>query len=482
MTFPKLLKSITRSAGLLSLVIFLSNVMFSCSEDNAPWTDITGSDDPILLKATLSEHIATRGYIEKGKVTTGLYYMIYPYTNNKDSLAYVDFDREGYEGTGRTIAATQLGPLTWSIVSGSKPILKLDNVAPEFNKFRKDSLTSVTFVPDIPFVAGRVTDEGENDILWASDTIAKNTSPINFKLHHVMSKFKVVITVDETNMEDEELDLTTAEVYVSNLVHRPYNYNRITGNIKLAPNPERLPLTVVNTVETADASDKIQWLDIDKPVGEKILTVYTTQDFILPPQTLSNDPAVRPQLVIKIHTKSGKVRTFQGYLPYAMDVYFDGEDKAPTPVSLAFIREQYLTIRTLISTEYPQLIFMPVEVVEWVHKGEYTVYGNQAGIYSEEDFNQLFVYYSSKNETMLERFGKRKSDGSWEFNIFGNLVLEYDDIWRKMVPGGNENLPEFSFYINPYFSITIMDDGIVKEVLQGDTAAQKLYDIVTGKD
>ena len=150
------------------------------------------------------------------------------------------------------------------------------------------------------------------------------------------------------------------------------------------------------------------------------MDIRTTPDFVLPPQSLLDDDE-RPRLVITL--KDGDV--YSGILPHAMEVV-TGFDKNGTPVTypvaLAFLREHILTLRTVITEDPPALSFMPVTVIEWVDKGDFSLEGHQAGVYTSEDFMELVNNYDNYNEEQLERFGLNTGE-RWEFNFWGSAVI-----------------------------------------------------------
>ena len=447
----------------------------SCMQEDIGRPD-ESSDDVIQVTANLSPSLSTRAYIEQGKVTEGLYTLVYRNTSSQDTIGWVDFDYEGVAGTGQAIAGLTKGPLAWALVGGgNNPTFYMDNVSDELSSNKK-SPTTVMFNDKNPYVAGILTEDGLNDLLWGKQQVARNSKTIHFDMHHVMSKVKVVITVDDTNEVDDELSLENAEVYITDIVHTPETYDRLTGMVYIAENPDYADITLVNSLEGTSDDMRIDWKQIDRNAdNDEHITVYTTRDFILPPQGIRSDTS-RPKLKIKLHTGKGE-KIYSGYLPHAMEVQYNDSEN-PYPLALSFLREHYLTIRTVLSKDPPELTFMPVQVVEWVDKGRYTLDGYQAGIYSDSELLGLIAYWTGNNEVQMRRFGKKMEDGSWRFNIFADLELDWNDISGKMTEGQG---PDYSFYVYETFSITFTKGGDSK-TYKGKEAAEKLYRVLTGID
>ena len=464
----------------MAAVGMLMPALTSCmNEDLEPSDEITAPSESILIGANLTKEISTRGkYIDSGPITEGQMYVMYTSkSNSKFALATADFDERG---DGKAVAGNmQDGQFNWGVIG--KTTFYMDNVPQSMNS--TSTVEKVTFNNSSTFTAGPILPDAadpeqlmaDNDLLWGTTTATTNSKNINFDLHHVMSKFKVVVTVDNTNAIGDQFDFDNAEVYITNLVHKAYQYNRETGEVSIKEKPDYENMTVVQMME--DAVEKIDWASKEVDEEDPNLVTYTSHDIILPPQGLLSDDQ-RPKLVIKMKSElypEGK--TYSGFLPHAMEVDYDGLTSS-YPANLAFLREHYLTIRTKLSKEPPGLIFMPVWVYKWVDKGEYTMDGYQAGVYSDSDFDRLMLYYEQGNNTMLRTFGKRSTDGSWNFNIFGNLHLKLSDIAGRMpVTGGR---PNYSFYLEGYFTVYIEDDddNVIYE-LKKDAGARALYDILT---
>lgn len=430
------------------------------------------AEDGINVKATLAKDISTRGVVTSGPIEEGTYYVTYTLKSNSEyTVENVEFDESVMDSRGYVPSGLQ-----WSMIKNNN--FYMDNAAPDLNKGTK--VENVIFGNDNPFVGGIVVPDptrdndyvAENDLLWGNATPPLNSKTIDFSLHHVMSKVKVQVTVDRTNAIGKEFDFENAEMTISNVVTEPYSFNRLNGTVLLSEDPQ---YETIYLVDMKEGGSQLDWLSISEDPENPNIKTYISYDYILPPQGLKDD-ASRPKLSIKVKTEEypdGKV--FSGYLPHSMEVSTAGEDGAPLPLS--FLREHYLTIRTVLSKDPPQLMFQPVWVYEWVDKGEFTSDGYQAGVYDEEDFMALITYYNEGNQAQLRRFGKKDENGAWRFNIFGNLELEKSSIAGTMIPGGTG--APYSFYLDSFFTLSIIE-GETVETLKGDSGAAKLYQITSG--
>ena len=435
---------------------------------------IDAEDDCINVRASLDGDVpSSRGVINSGPIETGTYFITYTLKSNSEyALENVEFDKSIMDNRGYVPSGLQ-----WSLIKNNQ--FFMDNVDPTLNTTA--TVQNVIFGSNNPFVGAIVVPDedkeedyvAENDLLWGSATPATNAKTIDFSLHHVMSKLKIQVTVDKTNAIGKEFDFENAEVTISNVVTKPYSYDRLTGTVSLSEEPI---YETIYLVDMKEGGAQLDWQSIEEDPEDSNMKTYTSYDFILPPQGLKEDNT-RPKLSIKVKTEEypeGKV--FSGYLPHSMEVATAGENGAPIPLS--FLREHYLTLRTVLSKEPPQLLFQPVWVYKWVDKGEFTADGYQAGVYDKEDFDDLITYYNTGNEAQLRRYGKKGINGTWQFNIFGNLELEKNDIFGTMMPGGMK--PGYSFYLDSFFTLTIMEGGETIETLKGNEGAQELYRITSG--
>lgn len=440
----------------LILIFLIYGTILSCSNEKESQDVYVLSTDAILIGAATQDPLNTRGTYDTddvGNVKGGLFYLTYPKTDSKVSSPkynrlYVDFDKAVYYSKYERYYAYTEGKesgseLTNALIGTSPNMLFLDNVAPASSTANNENDTIVKFpATDNPYTAGVMT--SDKDIIWGS--IQRHSSNLyNFELHHVMAGVRVKITVDRSGDDNlyDKYDLSKAEVYLTNLVLDPVSFTRTTGNVRISAQPVYSDkFRLVNNWGEHDDNETLEWGsvsfenpdDLENPGNP----VYTTQNFILPPQTPSDEKW--PQLVVRFPNPSpeevaeGKLyKEFYGNVPRGM--FTNYEEGTNYGLDLAFLREHILEIRTQISQNPPELIFMPVKVYNWVTWGPYTVIGHQEGIYDSQQLYQLIGYYEDDNTRMLEKFGELKEINGlmfWYFNIFSNLTLELDKIQGKM--------------------------------------------------
>ena len=426
-----------------------------------------GEGDPVRVGAEVARQINTRGYQESGKVTYGIYYLTYPLNSGESNVANVNFNVEGSTpGVGMVIVPPGK-ELKWIDVGGSTPTFYLDNVKADYVDAAESTLTDIVFNEDNPFVAGLFDLDQEqpaNDLLWGSSMVSHGVKTVNFDLHHYMSRVRVQVSVDRENeKEDGDLDLEGATVSISSLVHKPYSYNRLNGTMSLGESPAYAALNMVE--------EGVDWAKIEDVDKDGINDIYTTADFVLPPQGLLENE-LRPVLTITL--KNGS--TYSGILPHAMEIVDEAHPSGGYPVALYFLKEYILTIRTVITEEPPTLAFMPVKVVEWVDKGDFTIEAHQAGIYTAEEFRKLINYYGTNNEYQLVRYGKLNEEtGKWVFDFFHSVMLNYNEI-NGCMKDRSSGQKDFSFNFNGY-SVYILRPG---DTEPKETTPGELYRIVNG--
>lgn len=429
-----------------------------------------GEGLPVSIRARVADALYTRGIYESGPVTSGTYYMTYEANgstaaNRAYALARVSFDNEEAEqGTG---VATRIEPegafnrLTWKNVVSATSVFRLDNVPPTLDAAdpaeKTDTLVLFGTEPGAnPYVAGIFDNEnGTNDLLWGSSgAVGYNTARIHFELHHYMSRVRVKVTANKANSQEGALDLDGAEVKISSLVLTPKSYNRLNGALDLGEEPEYEDLVLTGEGWGVTPEEELP--------EEGYLELRTTQDFVLPPQSLL-DNQNRPRLFIKL--KNGDV--YSGILPHAMEVITDSKDQNGNtityPVTLSFLREHILTLRTVITEDPPELSFMPVTVIEWVDKGEFALEGHQAGVYNSTDFMNLVKNYDDYNEEQLERFGLN-TGSRWEFNFWGPVVVPEAASVRGQMQV-TEGKKDFTFKFHGY-TCTVGETEYSQENLQ----------------
>lgn len=438
----------------------------------------------LRVAASMARLRYSRAYKAEGDVEEGFYRLTYPLTTGNDNydVAQVQFGKEGATPTIGFVTLPGDQALMWSSVGGgSTPTFCLDNVDPALAAATSTPTKVVLNPANNPYKAGLFDlDGGTNDLLWGSQTARRNEDKnIHFDLHHRMARVLVQVTVDRTNENSEKpLDLEEATLEISSLNQVPLSYNRLDGTLELNEEGDEnyTTLMLVNTLADPGEGAQIAWRETNVPdETNPNLSTYVTRDFVLPPQGLRGDEK-RPRLTIKL--KDGRI--YSGILPHAMLVD-NGSGAEPYPAALSFLPEYILTIRTLITEEPPQLVFMPIYLVEWVDKGQFSFDAHQAGIYTPKEFEALIAYYAVNNTYQLVRYGYLVDvEGSdpvkqaWHFDVFHGLVLDYDAIHNKMKPGTNGS-DDFSFSFNNYGVSVRTGDGTLHPVSEN-----KLYRIVTG--
>lgn len=457
---------------LFAIAALLTAGLAACSQD-----DVTvGEDSPISgtlnVNARIARQARTRAYQDTGRVVNGKYYLAYPNPQNQYTVATVDFDRESATSPGLGIVTTNYGTeLKWSEIGGSPVNFYLDNVSPDLDNAGSYGAT-VTFNQEKnPFVAGLFDSiDGKNDLLWGDKLVSRDTKSVSFDLHHNMSRVKVQVKVAHTENSVGEIDLADAKVEITSLYPRTLSYDRTTGSLALDTINEREPVLIVDYLKAG-----YDWFETQV---ENDTTTYLSRDIVLPPQALLENEE-RPQLTITL--SDGTV--YSGFLPHAMLIASSADGTLSYPVTLAFLKEHILTIRTVITEEPPELAFMPVYVVDWVDKGEFTEEAHQSGIYTASEFYKLIGYYEKDNQYQLLRYGYvTESDGGakkWLFNFWSSVVLDYNSIYGKMIPHSFDEkagLPyDFEFSYNNY-TVYVRSGNDIKQV-----SNTQLHDICTGQ-
>lgn len=458
-------KVFLRLSAAFSVVVLAAGCLSGSRTGNDP------EESPsVLLSAEVARQIYTRGDPD-GVVRNGEFYLTYPPVSGTPLLATVQFKMNPEFPEMGIVTDGNGNELKWIHVFRPNPTFYLDNVPPALSDVSSaDSVTEIRLDPNAnPFKAG-LFDEERNDLLWGTVTATHGAKTVHFDLHHNMARVRVEITVDRKNeMEEGDLDLEGAKVYITSLIHNPVSYNRLDGSLALGDDPYYESLVLVDERDGND--DKMGWGAI------KDKNNYSTQDFVLPPQGLLEDDQ-RPKLVIEL--KSGV--TYSGILPHAMLVMDENADPTdPTtpayPVALHFLKEHILTIRTTITEDPPELIFMPVTVVQWVDKGNFTIEAHEAGIYTATEFGRLIEYYADNNEYQLIRYGKQiqeeeSTEKKWEFVFFHSVTLDYDTIAGSMHDRSKGQV-DFYFVFNNY-AVYVRKDGAEPV----SVTPQKLYEIV----
>lgn len=461
-------KALYKMTTCFSMAI-LSVIVAGCSSEDAV-ADHLGDGGTFTVTAEVARQIYTRVSDENGYVTGGTYYLAYPKTDNSYNVASVDFNKnpETTPGIG-IVTVPENQPLKWINIGGSTPTFYLDNVNPGLASGEGSTATEIVFGEDNPYIASlwkENEDEPSNDLLWGSTEVSNGAKTVNFDLHHRMARVRIQITTDGTYATDDELNLDEATVSISSLVHKPVSYNRLSGKLSLGDSPEHKSLVF------KDKDD--DWSSTKKDENNSNIKIYTTQDFVLPPQDLLENEG-RPKLTITL--KNGT--EYSGILPHAMEIEDDNPDhtEPSLPAALSFVGEHILTIRTVITKEPPTLSFMPVWVVDWVDKGEFELEAHQSGIYKVGEFYELIGYYNENKEFQLPRYGRlvenESGEEKWVFDFFHSTTLEEEKIRGKMKHDNSKK--DFSFSFNNYAQYIKRADGTIIKI---DDPAE-LYRIVT---
>lgn len=350
-SFSRYIRLTTAPAALLVLVLGAEScTTASPSGDGVP--DPSGRT--ILIAAQAASQMESRAgeedgqeqqqgrYVDSGPVKHGQFTLTYQHQSWKDNygskdgnsvaVGDVDFDSSVLAGSGIGITSslTDWKEIAWRDVYEQNDSFYMDNVLKKYNsKYDAANHTNEHQWKDIvlknaPFKAGLFDyKDGTNDLLWGFKRASRSENPIVMDLHHYMAIVRVEISVDQSHELLDEIDLTNAEIYITNLLHEPYSYNRKDGVLGFKPNlqdADYKELTMVNPL----ADEALDWVEEPSEKSgegensEKRYMVYTTKDFVLPPQGLRQDQK-RPRLVIKVKDKEGNVtRSFSGPLPSAM--------------------------------------------------------------------------------------------------------------------------------------------------------------------
>lgn len=460
---------------------FLTLTQVSCSQEDLSFGLNPNESGAVRVVATVARELNTRAEGETIFVMDGIYNLSYLKPDNETwSVASVDFNKEGLNAPGVGIVSVPGGEeLRWlDVGGGATPTFYLDNVDSD-KGIAGSTLTEINLGTPNSYQAA-VFDEDVNDLLWSSAMVRRNDKNINFDLHHNMSRLRVEVTVDRTNStETRPLNLDDATVTITSINQVPVSYNRLDGNLTLPTGDEAYSdLKIVNP---DDATSK--WKSVSVDDTNDLISTYVSVDFVLPPQELLTDQN-RPQLIITIPNPDGTESIFSGIIPHAMLVDDDTHLTPSYPVSLSFLKEHILTIRTKITEDPPTLSFMPVTVVKWVDKGEFTTEAHQAGIYTAQEFYNLIAYYKAKNSYQLTRYGKfveeTDEDGQsvtnsyWQFDFFHSVVLDYTKISGQMKVS---DMDAFKFSFNGY-SVFVTDGNTDKEPVR--VTESQLYNIVVG--
>ena len=545
-------RNILRLNVKLLLAVLLLPAAGSCVREEAPADEVSGdADGSIVVSATVAAGRNTRAYMddEPSEVVEGTYYMLYykkTGTNGSyyKSDAYVDF---GYNGTTEDPATGFVyyldedgetrKDLKWRHIYGegqSAQTFYLSNLSPDSYTYHASSTSSYWyhFKPKNPnpYVSSPLDqDQGTNDLLVGSAS-AKVGQKIEFRLNHLLALLKINIEVyPSTDNQNHYVNLENAKVSISNLATDVIDINfryptvyKYSSSTSVSPGysdnygrytnirKDDDPILLVNPADgpAKDANPDAPVYDWDEGLKGKEMDgylLYSTQPFIMPPQTIPPTTSTatnvinRPRLVVEVPTDQATgapgatgTTTYSGYIPTVMfDVDDEGNiltDSAPEDIAL---RSGYqLTITATINSPNLELIFTPVKIERWVNKGNYTFRLKQAGIYNANDFDNLIRTYNAlmasndPNWTLLERFGYVDETGHLVIQMWASVELDIDKISGSMAALPGVDVPEFSFVFNGYtLTLTEQVPGAEKprEIgeLYGREGQARLHRIVT---
>ena len=398
----------------------------------------------VYLGAYFEDVVESRAQDSK-VIESGTYYMTYPNFSDKTthSVCTVNF-HEGFGVTttwnNKELKWEEVGSLTDNDVITN---FFLDNVAPPASV--DPNATVIPFTDEYhPFDAAVYDgDGGYNDLLWGS-AIADlyTTAEINIGLHHYMSRVSVVVTVDNTLGNAQEIDFEKGSVKITNVVKKGVSYNRTNGSISLGDTPG------YDDLELAVKGD---WESVSKDETEPNISYYVTKNFVLPPQSLRTDE-MRPRLVLDVPQPDGTSRTYSGVIPRVMMV--DG-----SPATMAFDPEKNLTLKVKISQDRLRIESIVAYVQDWVNKGSYIVSANSSSILSLEDLMNLIAIYQEQEYEEIKKYGylDTSSDGEpfWNFNIFADPTIEVEAVQGKM----GEPAPDFRIDMSAHRFTLVYSDG-----------------------
>lgn len=473
-------------------------------------------------------------------VDRGIFYMSYPEPSDKSSFQYseykiakVTFGVEEAPTTGFASFndGTKQKELKWKNVygEGDKSVqFFLHNMDPAWssivfqtgsnasNSSSRNMNQKYVFTSDCPFVASPLDKtNGENDLLSSGTNgptgsgyqLGSNKdSEISFNLYHRMSLLKVKVEVYPSD-DNYKVDLSNvSSVTISNIYPKlksfnPYYPNNFTTNLNgisfsdrfmyAEVGDQRQDLVMIGSV-SGDAlgitekglggSVNRTWENVTRGDDDDP-DVYDFSEFVVPPQDF--DPMNRPRITIIVpkfdvtqkEEDKGEFYEYSAYLPTVMyEADENGDFSYGTPIQTAFNSGYELHLTATINSPDTELIFAPVQVKAWGGWATYKFTTKQAGIYNGTDFQNLIQAYSSPSAFTLEKFGYQKN-GTFVFQFWGNLILDYESIFGKM-PANPEFPYEFNF--KNYF-ITIQKDGEEYLVLDEDNdGPQTLYEIMNG--
>lgn len=445
-------------------LIFASSMLSSCVSDEDINSSDNIGDEVVRVSSVVMQSQDTRAYQEDGDIVSGTYYMTYH--RHADPNTFGVCDVNFYDKVGVTTTSSGY-ELKWQDV-GSLPY------EPTKTAFWLDNVPRVAGDPDAiivpftedynPFVAGEFDKvDGKNDLLWGyQQPLVDGSEKIRIGVHHYMSRVNVVVTVDNSHENAEAIDFTRGSVKITNVIHSGVSYNRTTGRIDLGTAPEYNDLYLTKNGDWASITPD------PEQTSKNSVFEFQSKNFVLPPQELLTNED-RPRLVLEVPQTDGSIRTYSGVIPRMMLVN-------NTPAPLAFDVEKNLTLKVKLSQDLLYIVSIYAYVQDWVDKGVHLVTGNQAGIYSEFDLQEMIAFYNElpDRQTELIHYGYLL-DGKWNFDVFENLEITASDYAGKMKSG-----PDFEFDFTYHTLTIIRSDGSTVSYSTEETeqAAQAMYNLL----
>lgn len=510
----------------------MAAIVSSCSDEITGYPGIEEEEDTsgkIRVGASVNAGVYSRGYLPSGTVSEGDFYFTYPSSRKSvimgDTIynykvANVTFGQEGVETMGfvtyEDATDGKLKDLKWTDVTLRRgtpgtAVFYLDNVNPALNDASVG--TDVEIVnfkegEENPFRAGAFDeDNGTNDLLWGTAEAANFTKKIDFQLHHNMSRFRVILNVLPRGDNGSIVDLShVADIKLTNIQHAAEYFERTTGNLILPVEPVLEDLQLVDINDETPNTGNIIWKsivpdeDVKSDESQYRAQIYTSQDYVLPPQAINND-SQRPKLQVTVpahyagyNDDSGNV-IFEAFLPQNMyvkdDDAEDSEEESTSnrrPMPLSFMKEHILIIRATIGPPEMKLEFAPVYVEEWVDMGEHSITGQQAGIYTNDDFMAFLDCYAKGDTVLLAKYGYRNGKdetghSKWSIMFWSksiSLEKEGENGVGDYLKGKMHDEIPFSFSFNNY-TIKVSGWDSYTE-LSGASGQILLYNWITGSE
>lgn len=519
-------------------------IFTSCREDDLIQDGYTGDpEDLVGVTALVQAPDNTRAdvYIEEGEVTKGTFLLHYhkpDYTSsNYFGEAYVEFGNvEGPNvGYAYTLSGDTRKDLKWKHIYNNgttdRPFY-LSNVdrstysesnSTTYKKLRFNQ--TVNGVSNNPYVASPLDEEyGKNDLLVASANAKNTTSRIQFSLEHILSLLKVNVEVFSAESDNWSVDLKNARIFISNLCTTTgsvefyaysttsdyrHTFSYSTSTAPSYSSPYGGTYYKPDEVSLVDSKSSRSWGKINEPTdfgeqGNLKKTVYESQRFIFPPQSIPPSPLPSPNdvghftghpvLTVRVPKadatgiagEAGDSIDFSGTIPQLMfDVDANGNIQQLTPQAIALKSGCQLTVTAAINSPETSLVFAPVKVEAWVAKNTFNLKTTQGGIYKASDFYALIDAYNRGDELEMIRYGYHDPDGNFVFQLWTSLKVDEDRIRGMMKPGEETPAgtikPDFSFAFNSN-SLTLMNGETALKTLTDVEGEYELYNILTGNE